>query len=366
MSTFLASYPAHTIAIVYRSHPRLALPRPHAGFSRTILHVHAAVRVGAVAGAPAAAVRVAVVVRLAVVGLAAALVGAEAAAVEEGEDGGEEEEDAVHDAKGPAGLEHGARLVDVSRDAVDRGLAEDAEADVVRVAAADVGAVGVADPAQVVHAGDEGAHEAQIDEGYEDGVGRRPVVGEQREHGPGEREHRDDEEDQHVGRRQDIGRVPAVDEPGKHAHSRDLLRIAVSRLKHYILCRDAVAATQMRCVIGCGMLMMRLGNFRAAVGARVAQGRKGWLTRVMISMTRQKAKNTANIILATSVIRLGRLANGREVSMQTHNRRGVVVYTEGAMRKKGKAETGGFQSRRYVMTYVRGNLPWERNDNGRP
>ena len=67
---------------------------------------------------------------LAVVGLAVA--GAEAVAVDPGEDAGEEEHDAVHDAEGEAGLEHGAGLVDVDVDAdVDADADADAAADIL-------------------------------------------------------------------------------------------------------------------------------------------------------------------------------------------------------------------------------------------
>jgi hypothetical protein len=81
-------------------------------------------------------------------------------AVEPGQDGGEEEEDAVHDAEGEAGLEHGAGLVGADRDAVAVEVAEDAEVDVVLVAGGDVGTVGAADPAEVVDCCDECADEA--------------------------------------------------------------------------------------------------------------------------------------------------------------------------------------------------------------
>lgn len=107
------------------------------------------------AGAPAAVAAAGVVGLAVVAGVLGGLV-----AVEPGQDGGHEEEDAVHDAEGPAGLEHGARLVRVDRHAVAVVLAEDAKVDVVRVAPADAGAVGAADEAEVVDCGDEGADKA--------------------------------------------------------------------------------------------------------------------------------------------------------------------------------------------------------------
>lgn len=97
------------------------------------------------------------VVRLAVV---AGVLG-DAVAVEPGEHGGEEEEDAVHDAKRKTGLEHGARLVGVDRDAVAVEGPEYPEADVV-ARPADVGAVGAGDEAEVVDCCDEGADEACV------------------------------------------------------------------------------------------------------------------------------------------------------------------------------------------------------------
>lgn len=117
----------------------------------------------AAVGAPAAAVAVAGVVRLAVVArlaLAAVSVAVlgEAVAVQPGQDGGEEEHDAVHDAEGEAGLEQGARLVGV--DAHARAVdAKEAKVDVVGGPRRDVGAVGARDEAQVVDARDQGPDE---------------------------------------------------------------------------------------------------------------------------------------------------------------------------------------------------------------
>lgn len=117
------------------------------------------VRAAPPAAVPAAravpAVSAARVVRLAVV----LRVLGDAVAVEPGEDGGEEEEDAVHDAEREAGLEHGARLVGVDRDAVAVEGPEYPEADVV-ARPADVGAVGAGDEAEVVDGCDEGADES--------------------------------------------------------------------------------------------------------------------------------------------------------------------------------------------------------------
>lgn len=102
---------------------------------------------------PARVVRLAVVPRVL----------ADAIAVEPGEHGGEEEEDAVHDAEGEAGLEHGARLVGVDVDAVAVEGPEYPEVDVVG-RPADAGAVRAGDEAEVVDRCDEGADESFYEE----------------------------------------------------------------------------------------------------------------------------------------------------------------------------------------------------------
>lgn len=78
------------------------------------------------------------------------------------------------------------------------------------------------DETQLVGAGDEGADEAQVDEGDEESVRFRAVVGEEREDGPGSGEDRDDEEDEDVVGCQGIVGGVNVDKPGEHAESRDL------------------------------------------------------------------------------------------------------------------------------------------------
>lgn len=140
-----------------------------------------------------------------------------------GQQAGEEEENAIHDAKGPAGLEHGAGLVDRDAVGVDVGGAEDAEAQRVGLLV-DVGAGVAADAAQVPDAGDEGAHEAQVDEGDEVRVVAAAVVGEEGEDGPDGGEDGDDEEDEDRGRRQEVLLVVDVDEVGEHAEGGDLWR----------------------------------------------------------------------------------------------------------------------------------------------
>ena len=140
-----------------------------------------------------------------------------------GEDGGDEEEDAVHDAEGKAGLEHRTGLVDRDIHAVDRGGTEDAKADIKRVAPRQVCAVGVGDESQVVYCSDEGTDEAQVDECDKLRIATASVVAEEGEDRPGKSKHRDDEDDQNVVGRQEIVIDIAVHEPGQHAHGGNLV-----------------------------------------------------------------------------------------------------------------------------------------------
>lgn len=255
------------------------------------------VRASAAAAVRAAAVTVAVavVVSLAVVGLAVGAAGA--VAVEPGEDGGEEEEDAVHDAKGEAGLEHGARLVDRGVDAVVRvGRAKGPKVDIEATAGADVYAVGVGNVAQIPDSGDEGTHKAEIDNGDKQGIGGRAVVAEEGEDGPGEREHRDDEQDEYVVGRQRIVLDVAVDEPGQHAHGGNLRekevswvvsgKYGASRRKEEGSHRHGVLSRQCDCY---------------ATRHECQTGRPQ-LTRVRICIKRQKAKKTANNMMKTATV----------------------------------------------------------------
>jgi hypothetical protein len=150
------------------------------------------------------------------------LLAAVVAAADHGrEQAGDEEEDAVHDAEDPAGLEHGAGLVDVDAKRIHVRGAEDAEAQRVGLLV-DVGARVAGDAAQVPDAGDEGADEAEVDEGDEVRVVARAVVGEEGEDGPHGRQDGDDEEDEDRGGREQVLRVVDVDEVGEHAERWDL------------------------------------------------------------------------------------------------------------------------------------------------
>jgi hypothetical protein len=86
----------------------------------------------------------------------------------------------------------------------------------------DVCARGVVDAAQLVHARDEGAEEAGVDEADEEGVGRGAVVGEEGEDAPGQGEDGGDEEDEDRGRGQGVGGDVLVDKVGQHAHRGNL------------------------------------------------------------------------------------------------------------------------------------------------
>lgn len=151
----------------------------------------------------------------------AVVVGTDAVAVVESDESGPSEEDAVHDAKGPGGLEHGARLVG-AQVVVGSGDGDAAEGATPLTIPDQRGAVGARDAAQVVDGGDEGANEAQVDESDEAGVGRRAVVAEEGEDGPGEGKDGDDEKEEDGDWGEEVLVVVQMDEPGEHAHSWNL------------------------------------------------------------------------------------------------------------------------------------------------
>ncbi|QSZ32193.1 hypothetical protein DSL72_001764 [Monilinia vaccinii-corymbosi] len=107
----------------------------------------------------------------------------------------DEKEDAIHDAKREARLEHGAGLVDRDAHAVHVGIAPRAKIDIVPTRRADGGAVGMRDEAERVDARDQRAEETEVDKGDEERIVARAVVGEERCNGPGACEDRHDEED---------------------------------------------------------------------------------------------------------------------------------------------------------------------------
>lgn len=91
---------------------------------------------------------------------------------EQSEDGGEEEEDDIHDAKGEAGFEHGASPVDVDRPFASRAPAPESKgpkSDIEVPACGEVCAVRLGKVSEFDDAGDQSRQEAEIDEGDEDG-----------------------------------------------------------------------------------------------------------------------------------------------------------------------------------------------------
>jgi len=128
-----------------------------------------------------------------------------------------EEENDIHNAKRKARLKHGACLIDLHTHPINIRIAQRTEIDIVRGASGDSRAVGVGDEAQLIDTGDEGAHKTEIDEGDEEGIGARAVVGEERGDGPGGGEDADDEENEDVVGCEGVVGVVYVDEVGEHA-----------------------------------------------------------------------------------------------------------------------------------------------------
>lgn len=114
----------------------------------------------------------------------------------------EEEEQAVHNAKRKARLQHATRPVDVQMQRIERRAPQNPQANGRRRPRRDADAVKVLDKAQVVHARDKGTDESEIDETDEARVGAGAVVREEGEERPGEAEHGDDEEDEDVAGRE--------------------------------------------------------------------------------------------------------------------------------------------------------------------
>lgn len=89
------------------------------------------------------------------------------------QESGGEEEDNIHDPKSKARLEHRARLVHIQREwiiATESIIVErDGEGPVV----GKVGAVGFGNRSEFVHGSYQGAHEAEIDKGDEEGRAAR-------------------------------------------------------------------------------------------------------------------------------------------------------------------------------------------------
>ncbi|TGO23602.1 hypothetical protein BPAE_0127g00220 [Botrytis paeoniae] len=126
-------------------------------------------------------------------------------------------ENTIHDSKRKTRFEHRTRLINFDTHAINIRISKCPEIDIVTRGSSQVGTIRVGDEAQLVDAGDKGAHETEIDEGDEERVGARAVVGEECCDRPGAGEHRDDEEHQDVvGGERIVGCVD-VDEEGEHA-----------------------------------------------------------------------------------------------------------------------------------------------------
>ena len=125
---------------------------------------------------------------------------------EQRQDERDEEEHRVHNPKRPRRLQHRAVLVDIDRPwriAADAKIAERPESD-VDGRELEACAVGLADAAELVVGGNEGADEAEVDEGDEEGRAAGGAEAEEGHDGPGTGEDRDDEEDEDVGWSEEI------------------------------------------------------------------------------------------------------------------------------------------------------------------
>lgn len=124
----------------------------------------------------------------------------------------DKKEDNIHDSHRKASLEHPAGLVKVNADNQPPVLSQNRPR----------GAICVGDPTEVVHARDERAKEAEVDEPDELGVVGGAVVEEKSKNCPGEGEDGDDEEDEDGGWGHEVGGEVDVDEVGEHADDGDL------------------------------------------------------------------------------------------------------------------------------------------------
>jgi len=106
-------------------------------------------------------------------------------------------ENTIHNPKRKTSLQHRTLFICCEMKGIDRYGAEDTR-DLVLGVGGDVCAVLTRDAAQFVDASDEGADEAEVDEGYEQRVVFGAVVGEEGADCPGRSEDGDDEEDEDV------------------------------------------------------------------------------------------------------------------------------------------------------------------------
>lgn len=143
-------------------------------------------------------------------------------AMDPGQHARHKEEHAVHNPQREAPLEHSTSLAHGNPHPLDLHIPEDPKIEIHRGPAHDGGAVGAGDEAQVVDGGDQGADKGQVDERDELRVGLGAVVAEEGADGPGESEDGDDEEEEDVGGRHDVGFEMQMDKVGEHAHDGDL------------------------------------------------------------------------------------------------------------------------------------------------
>ena len=119
------------------------------------------------------------------------------ARVEEGQHARNEEENAIHNPKGKGSLKHRTLLVATKMPSIPTdGYV--GKIDLVGIASCDRSTVFVGYAAQLVDACDQGADEAEVDEGDEEGVVLGAAVGEEGADCPGRCEHGDDEEDEDI------------------------------------------------------------------------------------------------------------------------------------------------------------------------
>lgn len=118
------------------------------------------------------------------------------------EETSEEEVDDVHNAKSKAGLEHAAVAICIHANAVDLGITLRIVYDahlVVRTARDGVARV-LRNEAELIDGCDERSHEAEVDEGYKDGIPTRTMVGEEGEYRIECRQHHRDKHEDNVSR----------------------------------------------------------------------------------------------------------------------------------------------------------------------
>lgn len=124
------------------------------------------------------------------------------------------EEYTIHDPKRKARLQHRTRPINAPREGTIsiESIRPDREVEIT--VCGEVHAVCVGDGAELVHARDEGADEAEVDEGAEDGGFVARSSANERHYRPCQCEDGYYEEGEDVGRGELVFSVPAVDEPG--------------------------------------------------------------------------------------------------------------------------------------------------------